>query len=689
MEHQEVPEIKSVADLKKYIRPLYIIDDYTRDQVTYMKFATEIRNITCGCFIHKECREYPVSFKFYPEDEKPIKVELRMFLYNVYIFYMMILLKGIKVMDESHLLQPEQIPDLNDYMNEKVIGTLRECNVKQKRINYAVSTINSLLRSISLDFSDLMNLTFTEETFFEMYEDPEFRELMELKFPENAQPKEIENILDDAQHKLISKLTSIKDNPIGIILRAKTGMKHKQLVEYLVADGLKPSLTGELMPIAIENSSLIKGLDRPSYMYIGATAARKPLIMNAKMMGNAGYFGKKMEELSGTVVLSKTTRYCDTKHLVQYVIKTKKHLQKLAGKFYIESLADDDYRVLKSSDTDMIGKTIYVRSAATCNCGQDEICSACIGENASLLMDIANGIGIFFSQEAGKDLEQNILSAKHLLTTDSEKIEFTKEFYTYFNIVSGEISLALPEGVSKDELAIVVDMDDVFKKEEYDDDSTYNTYISSGSFKLLNTSTGEVIEISIKNDKEIYIVSEAAKILRANNGMIKLKDVDDDMRIFEVIILNNELTKPLYELMNILDNNKRNSMDDVTIDSLSQRILDIFVDANIGAQMVSGELILNRLIRKPDNIMMRPDFSYREMPDYEITTISRALEHNKAPLIGLSFEQLKRQLLNSNLSERTATSFVDANFYEKLSTKSIKKYQKSIENMDRYMLNIH
>lgn len=404
--------------------------------------------------------------------------------------------------------------------------------------------------------------------------------------------------------------------------------------------------------------------------------------MNAKMMGNAGYFGKKMEELAGTLTLSKTQKYCDTNHLVKYEIKSRAHLKKLAGKFYVNSLQDDDYSVLHADDTHMIGKTIFARSAVTCNCGQNEVCPTCIGENASLLMDIANGIGIFYSQEAGKDLEQNILSAKHLLTTDSEKIEFTKEFYTYFNIVSGEISLALPDNVTKEDLAIRVNLDDVFKKEEYDSDSTYNTYIDSGCFQIMNLKTGEVIDIKIENDKEIYIVSEVASLMRENEGIIKLKDLDDDARIFEVIILNNELTKPLYELMDILDKTEKKNMDEVTIDTVSQRILDIFVEANIGAQMVAGELILNRLIRKPDNIFRRPDFAYRDMPDYEIVRISKALEYNASPLIGLSFEQYKRQLLNSNLSERTDTSFLDVNFKERLSTKKMKKFQ-------NYYLNIH
>ena len=273
----KLPDIKSVKDLKKYLHSLYIIDDYTRDAKTYWNFTNEIRDALRASFTIKECREYPVKFKFYVDDVKTHQLELRHFLYNIYIWYMMTLLDGIHVMDETHILQPEDIPNLNDYTNEKIIKTLRDCNVNQVKINYAVSEINSCLRGISLDFSDLMNLTFTEETFFDMYDDPEYRELMELKFPENAQPVDIEAILNEAQSRLINKLMDDEKNPIGVILRSGTGIKHKQLVEYLVAMGLKPTLTGEVMPIAIENSSLIRGLDRPSYMYIDATGARKPL----------------------------------------------------------------------------------------------------------------------------------------------------------------------------------------------------------------------------------------------------------------------------------------------------------------------------------------------------------------------------------------------------------------------------
>ena len=47
----------------------------------------------------------------------------------------------------------------------------------------------------------------------------------------------------------------------------------KQLGEFTIADGLKPSIEGITIAKPIENSTLLRGLDRPSYLYISAVDA--------------------------------------------------------------------------------------------------------------------------------------------------------------------------------------------------------------------------------------------------------------------------------------------------------------------------------------------------------------------------------------------------------------------------------
>ena len=115
-----LPEINNKKDLKSFLRPLYIIEDYTCDTKTYSRFCDEIRDILRACFTIKECREYPVRFKFYATDEKEQKLELRHFLYNVYVWYAMCQVHGIHVMNEDFILKPEEIPDLTDFTNNKI-----------------------------------------------------------------------------------------------------------------------------------------------------------------------------------------------------------------------------------------------------------------------------------------------------------------------------------------------------------------------------------------------------------------------------------------------------------------------------------------------------------------------------------------------------------------------------------------
>ena len=131
---------------------------------------------------------------------------------------------------------------------------------------------------------------------------------------------------------------------------------------------------------------------------------------------------------------------CGTKHLVTYEIKSKKHLKKLNGKYFKYDLDDPDLSLLNAKkNKNLIGKKIYVRSAALCTLG-DCVCPKCIGSTASTNYDISDGISAFESEEITKVVNQSILSTKHLLTTNSEVIEFNSEFYDFFTILAGEIN---------------------------------------------------------------------------------------------------------------------------------------------------------------------------------------------------------------------------------------------------------
>ncbi len=283
---EDVPYIHNRKELSLWLRPMYIIEEYLVDDETYTKLLKQIMNLLKGCFPIRQCRNYPIRFKFNAKSNKEHVLPLRHFAVNLILWNPFIELSGLDVLNEEFIIDCEKdIPDIEEYINYKLITILREYHVKSTKINYRISDVLYNLRSISIDFSLILGLNFNADTFFEMYEkNDEIREMMEIKFDDNLQPHEIEQQLAELQEREISIYRNDPGNPIGVLLNAKTGVKNKQLTEFTIAEGLKPSLEGVTVPEPIENSTLLRGLDRPSYLYISAIGSRKSLVMNKKVI---------------------------------------------------------------------------------------------------------------------------------------------------------------------------------------------------------------------------------------------------------------------------------------------------------------------------------------------------------------------------------------------------------------------
>lgn len=275
-----------------------------------------------------------------------------------------------------------------------------------------------------------------------------------------------------------------------------------------------------------------------------------------------------------------------------------------------------------------------------------------------------------------------------MLTTNSEVIKFNKEFYDFFTIIGGEINPIVNENdkVQIENYAIYIDPDDITKIEEQDYDSLYNTCIDNGRFyirDLKHPDKDHDILIQAEDEKEIFLSEDALTFMKKGNGLIYFRDLDDDVKLFEMVIMNNELTKPLYDLMDLLNKQKSETID-ATIESISQKFLDLLVESKIGANVIAAELIINRLVRSalPGHEYERPDFSKKELEPYEIYTVRKALIKNKSPLIGLSFQDIKRQLLSDELyTNRTGTSYIDEFYKTEVPTDKLEEYQQLADEM--------
>lgn len=274
------------------------------------------------------------------------------------------------------------------------------------------------------------------------------------------------------------------------------------------------------------------------------------------------------------------------------------------------------------------------------------------------------------------------MSTKHLLTTISEKIEFNDIFYKFFALTAGEITPLLnnSEIDNLDDWAIWLDPNNIYRTDELDNDSSFNTYIKDG-FLIYNMVTKEGFEVK-SDSREWYLTEDSIDLMKKGKGFIKFKDMEEEMTLFVTSIMNNELTKPLYELMDLLNTSRKDKS--MTYNDMAIRFTHLLLEANIKAMALSGELIINRLLRcDPDEDFSRPDFSGErgDVPDYQIYTILKALENNKSVLIGLSSQDIKRQLLSDDLiTKKTGASYLDPFFMKHTNTKRLKEIHKIIKN---------
>lgn len=679
----DVPVIHNREELAQWLRPLYIIDDILVDDDTYNNMRSCILNLVRGSFTIRACREYPIKFKFNKKDKEEYQLELRDFLINLILFEPFIELYGLNVLDKSYIFDCKTgIPNIENYINNKIILTLKDYQVKNTYLNIRISNVIYNLRMISVDFSQILGLNFNIFTFADMYSsNTEIRDIMETKFDESLQPYEIEAQLKELQNREMQIYKDLPDNELGAILRSATGVKPKQFTEFTIAGGLKPTIDGYTIPEVIQNSILIGGLDRPSYFYIDAGGANKSLIMNKRVMGSAGYFGKLVSLLTRTLSMDTEISDCGNPHLIEIELKTNTHLKRCDGKYFKVNKDDIDYSVLNyEKHKHLVGQKIYIRSAITCGLG-NHVCAKCIGIQALTNADIANGVSTFYSEEVTKVVEQNILSTKHLLETFSEIIKFNDNFYKFFTLIGGEIMPVLQvedEDKDIDDYAIYINPDDINKVDEYEDDSLFNNFLPDAKFVIRNINNPKEEDIPIElEDKELFISKDVMKDIYKNNGYIYFSELNEDMKLFEINIQNKELTKPLYDLMDLI--NKKKDNDNETIDSMLQQFLDLMVTAKISASIVAGEVIINRLIKDVNDPYVRPDFSQEIMPKYQIKTVKNALTKNKSPLIGLSSENLKKQLLDDELyTTRYEESYVDPLFKETISMKRLKGYSKLV-----------
>lgn len=110
---------------------------------------------------------------------------------------------------------------------------------------------------------------------------------------------------------------------------------------------------------------------------------------------------------------------CGTKHTVKYRVETKQKLNQIIGRHYYDidesGNVGTELKTVTILSTNLIGKTIALRSPVTCNKRNGKVCATCYGRSlAEKNRNLNTGLNAVFLLT--NPLTQRLLSAKHCAT---------------------------------------------------------------------------------------------------------------------------------------------------------------------------------------------------------------------------------------------------------------------------------
>ena len=548
--NEQIPEnVQSIID--SFHDKLYIMENEMEDVKHYRNLIDEVFDHLRAGFEIKSLRECPVYFKFHKDDTIIHTLQLRHFLTNLIFWEPLIELDSVEYLNEKFIVECHKISSsyIKTYIDNNIIIPYRN-KIKNKKMNKLIHDLIFNLTKISTEFNIILGLSISVESFIDVANKNErFNEIIRTKLDPNMQPSEIESHLHDLMKEEIQILMK-EDNVLRPMLLSQSGIKDKQLSEFSINMGLKPSLEGSTIPIPINSNLLVGGLSTVSGYYIDALGGRKSLIFNKNVMGKSGYFARKSMLLVSDMKLRQDEKTCRSVHPLQLEVKTKEHFRRLIGRMY-RLPNQRNYSILTNDDIHVIGKKIYVKSPITCASSKG-VCKDCYGPLLFHTNQGGVGIGSFAGAIITNPLSQAVLSSKHLLTTTSEPIEFNEDFNKYFNLNANEVTIKISDDYFIDDYSLLLIDQNIITLDELNEGEINKFCVI---YHVKNNRTNEIYEIKENTGKEMYLSPELIEMIekkkKNKDGIYEIKfiDIPDDQRLFLLQIENGELTRPLYKIM--------------------------------------------------------------------------------------------------------------------------------------------
>lgn len=634
----EYQEITDPKDIVKLLGEPIILNRWKTDFDALITRVVDVATLCWGNPWENDLKLQQYLLKFKVDIDDSIIYEMQLNRFMVSLMFLKTIVEYIdKVNINDYILQ--------GYMTEKGRGQIQD-NIAKTLLGYghSIPDIQERLADMMLGIKELliifshadMQILTAENLFLDHYKNSELiREINNTQYPPDMQTADI--VEENAKrYKLLEAEMIRLGNPFFLNNRFTKILKPKQMEELYINFSQIPD-GRNIVPVIMNGNGFKAGYHDLPVFYAGAIAARVPDIMNNEYMGSAGYFARNLMILTyGTI--SKTVYDCGSKNPIPVTVD-ETVLDMFEGRNYYRQKNDGIMRVLRKTDKHLIGQKLWFRSPCTCNLNED-VCHVCYGTVALKVGDL-NGGFIYTTNLLTQRVSQNILSAKHLLKTNAERIDYSESFTKYFILESSAV-------IPNDEKRF-----DIYIPEDYQDEIT------------------EKLVIYIGKDLEPVEISNYASIMIPDTIIDECKDVTiDEKRYYKItshkvielgpafciiIPINLMMTQKYMNIMNLFESgiSKYDNIEDVVIELMN------LMYGTIPLLSVHGEIIIRDLIRDVNNKLLRPNW-LEELNnlDYNLTRLKTALQNVESFSTALAFEKTRHHLADHVFDERSAINRV-------------------------------
>jgi hypothetical protein len=532
-------------------------------------------------------------------------------------------------------------------LNEKICTDDEFRNISAEILNEmsGFSTIDNVLAGNTIDYED----------FLLAMQDPDAKQIFYPEIPKKAQYNEIEKFFKSTGKEIEKYYTEHKEYDFSPFVRSGSGVNLKQCTQTLSFVGLKPNIaTGQVIPHVIDDNFL-KGLTTIENYFINAEGTRGALCTNHRYTRESGYNNRKLSLLMIDTWQDDDDKDCGTEHFIDYDINSDAKLKLIDGRNYYDLNGNKaDYKHLKeiSYETDkaLIGKHIALRSPVCCisNSDHNRVCATCYGRKLSTANKNFH-TGLVSVLEINSVLTQTLLSAKHLLSTSTDKIEWQPIFVKNFVMQLDEIYFN--ESAVNAELCFEMPTED-----DYDEDE--------GMYEIKHfTMKDEETKKPVELDAPVPMYINPS-LIEGKSGTIKLNStqIGSETMIFKFVPHNNMLTKKLMDIIDLIESSGHLGIE--TVDQLVNKFADLLIANDMGSiNLIHAEMICSKLI-KTDEGNHYIDWSKKEIPPYHINRVSKSVLESPIA-VSLSFERLNDQFSDINTynnPDRQKESIMDYQF---------------------------